>query len=119
MRLSIVKSINAKQFYVIESYTTKTGKRTSRIVEKLGNESEVVKKANGEDPIIWAKKYIENLNKLEKENKRKILIEKSTSKLIDKNKQNLFNCGYLFLEKIYYDLKIYFLLTTKKAGGIP
>jgi len=44
MRLSIVKSINAKQFYVIESYTTKTGKRTSRIVEKLGNESEVIKK---------------------------------------------------------------------------
>lgn len=44
MRLSIVKSINAKQFYVIESYTTKTGKRTSRIVKKLGNESEVIKK---------------------------------------------------------------------------
>jgi transposase len=106
MRLSIVKSTNAKQFYVIESYTTKTGKRTSRIVEKLGNENEVIKKANGEDPIIWAKKYIESLNKAEKENNIKILIEKSTSKLIAKSKQNLFNCGYLFLEKIYYDLKI-------------
>ena len=106
MRLSIVKSPNAKQFYIIESFTTKTGKRTSRIVEKLGNENEVIKKANGEDPIVWAKKYIDNLNKAEKENNRKILFEKSTSKLIEKNKQNLFNCGYLFLEKIYYNLNL-------------
>lgn len=106
MRLSIVKSPNAKQFYIIESFTTKTGKRTSRIVEKLGNENEVIKKANGEDPVVWAKRYIDNLNKVEKENNRKILFEKSTSKLIEKNKQNLFNCGYLFLEKIYYDLNL-------------
>lgn len=106
MRLSIVKSPNAKQFYIIESFTTKTGKRTSRIVEKLGNENEIIKKANGEDPVVWAKKYIDNLNKAEKENNRKILFEKSTSKLIEKNKQNLFNCGYLFLEKIYYALNL-------------
>ncbi len=72
MRLSIVKSPNAKQFYIIESFTTKTGKRTSRIVEKLGNENEVIKKANGEDPVVWAKRYIDNLNKAEKENNRKI-----------------------------------------------
>ena len=104
MRLSIVKSPNAKQFYVIESYKNKDGKRTSRIVEKLGNEEEVLKKSNGEDPVVWAKKYIENLNKLEKENNLKILIEKSTSTLIPKDEQNLFNCGYLFLEKIYYDI---------------
>ena len=104
MRLSIVKSPNAKQFYVIESYRNKDGKRTSRIVEKLGNEEEVLKKSNGEDPVVWAKRYIENLNKLEQENKLKILIEKSTSTLIPKNEQNLFNCGYLFLEKIYYEL---------------
>ena len=106
MRLSIVKSPNAKQFYIIESFTTKTGKRTSRIVEKLGNENEVIKKANGEDPVVWAKRYIDNLNKAEKENNRKILFEKSSSKLIEKNKQNLFNCGYIFLEKIYYDLNL-------------
>ena len=104
MRLSIVKSPNAKQFYVIESYRNKDGKRTSRIVEKLGNEEEVLKKSNGEDPVVWAKRYIENLNKLEQENKLKILIEKSTSTLIPKDEQNLFNCGYLFLEKIYYEL---------------
>ena len=104
MRLSIVKSPNARQFYVIQSYTNKNGKRTSKIVEKLGNENEILKKSKGEDPVVWAKRYIDELNKKEKENNLKILLEKSTSKLIEKNKQNSFNCGYLFLEKIYYEL---------------
>ena len=106
MRLSLVKSKNTTQFYIIESYRDKNGKNTSRIVEKLGNLEEVKQKADGEDPIIWAKNYIKNLNKSEKENKLKILIEKDTSKKIEKNEQNTFNCGYLFLEKIYYELGI-------------
>ena len=104
MRLSLVKSKNTTQFYVIKSYRDKNGKNTSKIIEKLGNIEDIIKKANGEDPITWAKKYIENLNKAEKENNLKILIEKSTSTLIPKDEQNLFNCGYLFLEKLYYEL---------------
>ena len=106
MRLSLVKSKNTTQFYVIKSYRDKNGKNTSKIIEKLGNTEEVTKKAKGKDPIVWAKKYIEGLNKAEKENNLKILIEKSTYTLIPKNEQNLFNCGYLFLEKIYYELGI-------------
>ena len=104
MRLSLVKSKNTTQFYVIKSYRDKSGKNTSKIIEKLGNTEEVTRKAKGNDPVVWAKKYIENLNKAEKENNLKILIEKSTSTLIPKGKQNLFNCGYLFLEKLYYEL---------------
>ena len=104
MRLSLVKSKNTTQFYVIKSYRDKNGKNTSKIIEKLGNTEEVTRKAKGNDPVVWAKKYIENLNKAEKENNLKILIEKSTSTLIPKNEQNLFNCGYLFLEKLYYEL---------------
>lgn len=104
MRLSLVKSKNTTQFYVIKSYRDKNGKNTSKIIEKLGNTEEVTKKAKGKDPIVWAKKYIEDLNKAEKENNLKILIEKSTYTLIPKDEQNLFNCGYLFLEKIYYEL---------------
>lgn len=106
MRLSLVKSKNTTQFYVIESYRDKNRKNTSRIIEKLGNTEEVTRKSNGEDPIAWAKKYVEELNKAEKENNLKILIEKSTSTLIPKDEQNLFNCGYLFLEKLYYELGI-------------
>ena len=103
MRLRISKLKNTRLFYVIKTIYV-DGKEKTLTVEKLGNEEEVLKKSNGEDPVIWAKKYIETLNKLEKENRLKILIEKSTSTLIPKDKQNLFNCGYLFLEKIYYEL---------------
>ena len=106
MRLSLVKSKNTTQFYVIKSYRDKNGKNTSKIIEKLGNTDEVTRKAKGQDPIVCAKKYIEELNKAEKENNLKILIEKSTSTLIPKDEQNLFNCGYLFLEKLYYELGI-------------
>ena len=107
MRLSLVKSKNTTQFYVIESYRDINGKNTSRIIEKLGNEKDVLKKSNGKDPVAWAKKYVEDLNKKELEKSRKIIIEKSQNVQIPLNNINLFNCGYLFLEKIYYQLGLH------------
>lgn len=107
MRLSLIKSKNTTQFYVIESYRDTNGKNTSRIVEKLGNEQDVLKKANGTDPVAWAKKYVEQLNKKELEKNRKIIIEKSQNIQIPMNQQSFFNCGYLFLEKIYYELGLH------------
>lgn len=105
MRLKITKSKNSSSLYIIKDVVI-NNKRTTKIVEKLGNYEQVKKKAKGEDPYIWAKKYIEELNKKEKEGTRKIIIEKSQIKRIEKNENNLFNCGYLFLEKIYYKLKL-------------
>ena len=103
MRLKISKSKNVTLYYVIKTIYI-NGKEKTITVEKLGNEDEVLKKSKGKDPKIWAKNYVNNLNKLENENNLKILIEKSTSTLIPKDEQSLFNCGYLFLEKIYYEL---------------
>ena len=62
MRLSITNNKNSSFFYVIKSVTV-DGKRTSKIIEQLGNYEEVKIKANGKDPIVWAKKYINTLNK--------------------------------------------------------
>ncbi len=106
MRLSLVKSKNTTQFYVIKSFRNKNGTNTSKIVERLGNLEQVTKKANGQDPVLWAKAYIENLNQKEKEDNIEIILRKSTSKLIPKDKQASFNGGYLFLENIYYKLGI-------------
>ena len=84
MRLSISKSKNAILFYIIEStYINK--KHSTRIVEKLGTLDEVIKKANGEDPYVWARNYALQLTKQEKENKRNIIKYYSQSKLIDKD----------------------------------
>ena len=103
MRLKISKSKNTNLYYVIKTEYI-NGKEKTITVERIGNEKEVVEKANGENPIEWAKKYVEELNKKEMEKSRKILIPKAQDKLIEKDKENLFNCGYMFLEKNYYDL---------------
>ena len=105
MRLKITKSKNAASLYVIKD-VIRNGKRTTKIVEKLGTLEELKKKLKNEDPIEWSKKYIKNLNDQEKIHTRKIIIEKSQNKLIEREKQTLYNCGYLFLEKIYYELKL-------------
>ena len=104
MRLTISKSKNAKSFYIIKSVTIK-GKRTSKIIEKLGTLEEVKVKAKGEDPYVWAKKYVDLLNKEEKENSEDLIIRLSKNKKLE-NRQYKFNAGYLFLQKIYYDLGI-------------
>lgn len=103
MRLKISKSKNSLSLYVIKDVVTKE-KRTSKIVQKLGTYNELLKKLNGEDPIEWAKAYIEELNKKEKEETSKIMVQYSPTKLIEKEKQRSFNGGYLFLQKIYHEL---------------
>ena len=104
MRLSLVKSKNATQFYVIKSFRDSNGKNTSKIIEKLGNLEEVTKKADGQDPIEWAKKYIEILNEKEKNESLDIIAKFSPSIQIPKDVQNSYNGGYLFLQDIYYSL---------------
>ena len=106
MRLKISKSPNAASLYVIKS-TYENKKHSTKIVEKLGTYDELLKKLNGQDPIEWAKKYIEELNKKEKEEKREVLVKYSPSKLIPKGEQRSYNGGYLFLQKIYHELALH------------
>ncbi len=103
MRLQIVKSKNAASLYVVKS-VFENGKRSSKVVEKLGTYSALKEKLNDEDPIEWAKKYVEELNRKEKEAKREVIVKYSPTKIIDKNVQVSFNGGYLFLQKIYHEL---------------
>lgn len=107
MRLNVTKSKNAASLYVVKSvYNPKTQSNSSKIVEKLGTEDELRKKLNGADPYEWAKAYIEELNKKEKEESRKVLVPFKQSELISKNELHLFNGGYLFLQQLYHQLKL-------------
>lgn len=101
MRLKTSESKNSLSFYVIKD-VYKNGKRTSKIVEKLGNEAELRKKLNGQDPYRWAKEYIAELNRKEKEENRPVKITRYQSKLINKDEQIFFNGGYLFLQQLYH-----------------
>ena len=105
MRLQIVKSKNAQSLYVVKTvYNNK--KRTNKVVEKLGTYENLKKTLYPNEPIEWAKKYVEELNKQEQEGTRNIIVKYNPTKIIEKDVQKLFNGGYLFLEKIYYELGI-------------
>jgi transposase len=111
MRLSISKSKNATSYYVKEDVTI-DGKRTSKIIEKLGTAAELEKKLGGRDPEEWAREYVEELNRLEKEGREPVVIAKySPSKLIKKGEQRTFNGGYLFLQKLYHGLGLHKICT--------
>ena len=101
MRLKITKTKSATNYYIIKD-VNKNGKRSTVIYERLGTENEILERSNGEDISTWIKKYIEELNS--QKSNYPILIKKYPLKIIEKNGQNLFNCGYLLLEKIYYEL---------------
>ncbi|HZK69968.1 MAG TPA: IS1634 family transposase [Clostridia bacterium] len=108
MRLKVTKSKNAASLYVIKSvYNSKTQSNSSVIVEKLGTEAELREKLNGQDPYEWAKNYIDELNRREKEQKRDVIVKYSQSKLIDKDEQRSFNGGYLFLQQLYHQLGLH------------
>ena len=103
MRLQISKSKNASSLYVTKSIYV-NGVHTSKIVEKLGTYADLEKKLNGEDPIEWAKAYVAELTRKEKEEKREVMVRYSPAKQIAKDEQKTFNGGYLFLQQIYHQL---------------
>lgn len=108
MRLKVSKSKNAASLYVIKSvYNNRTQSNSSVIVEKLGTEAELREKLKGQDPYEWAKEYIAELNRKEKEQTRDVLVRYNQSEPIKKDVQVSFNGGYLFLQKLYHQLGLH------------
>ena len=104
MKLTVSKSKNSASFYVQKSIRKPNGSTTTVTIEKLGNIDEVRTKAGGGDPYVWAQEYVNELNRKEYEDKQSVIVSYSPSRLISKDEQNSFNCGYLFLQDIYYKL---------------
>lgn len=104
MRLNIVKSKNAEQLYVIKSFRDSNGKSTTKIVEKLGTLAELSK--IHDDPIAWAKEYIAKLNRQEEAKRLPVNVKFYESERIVKDEQRIYEGGYLFLQKLYYELRL-------------
>ena len=105
MRINKTKSKNTEHYSIIQDIN-KNGKKTTKVYENIGNFEKLKQRAGDEDPLVWLKNYVQELNKKEKENKMPVIIKKDPSKVIDKNVQSSFNVGYLFLQDIYYKLKL-------------
>ena len=104
MKLSIVKSKNATQYYVIKSIRV-DGRTTSKVVEKIGTYDELIK--NHPDPETYARAYVDELNRKEKESiKHDIILKYDPNAIILKDNKVLYEGGYLFLQKIFYELHL-------------
>lgn len=104
MKLTVSKSKNSASFYVQKSIRKPNGSVTTVTIEKLGNLNEVRAKAGGMDPYAWAQEYVNALNRREYEEQKEIIVSRSPSRLLKKDERKSYNCGYLFLQKVYYSL---------------
>ena len=91
-------------YYVQKSYRKEDGKNATKNIERLGSMSDLIARFGEEDPIGKAKQYIAELTAAEKEATRKVMVDYSPKELITKGEQRSYNGGYLFLQKIYYEL---------------
>ena len=105
MRINKTKSKNNEHYSIIQDINV-NGKRTTKVYENIGNLDTLKLRAGNEEPLEWLKNYVAELNKKNKENSLPVLIRKNPNQLIEKNVQNSFNVGYLFLQDIYHKLKL-------------
>ena len=105
MRINKTKSKNQEHFSIIKDIT-KNGKRTTYVYENIGNLDKLKQRAGDMEPMQWLKNYVKNLNEKNKAESLPVIIQKNPDRLIDKNVQKSFNIGYLFLQDIYYKLKL-------------
>lgn len=109
MRISYSKSKNTTNYYIIDDYN-RNGKRTTKIIDKIGNYNKILELADKEgiDINTWLDNYLKNY--LEEhgisDEVEEVIIKKYSNKLIPKDAINKFNIGYLFLKDIYYSLKL-------------
>lgn len=104
MKLTISKSKNATLHYIQKSYRTDSGKSSTRTVERLGTIEEVKARFGEENTMDAVKEYIKELTLADKEQRRDVVVKLSQNKMIKQNEQNSYNGGYLFLQKVYYEL---------------
>ena len=102
MRLQLSKTKNATSLYIVKSTYDKNGKRSNKVVKKLGTLaalSEIY-----EDPIAWGNEVAKRMTEQEKEDRTPITITYDPTRTITNEHSPLYNGGYLFLQKIYYEL---------------
>ena len=105
MRINKTKSKNKEHYSIIQDVSI-NGKRTTKVYENIGNFDNLKLRAGNEEPLEWLRNYVAELNKKHKENSLPVIMKKNPNKIIEKNVQHSFNVGYLFLQDIYYKLRL-------------
>jgi len=121
MRLSIrPSSKNSEALYIIKDFylrdirsrkgiSDSSGKeRTTKTVKKLGRMDELMSSMNmtRDEVIAWGREQARIMTEEEKKKNDVVSVDYHPNVIIDKDVRNLFNCGYLFLQSLYYDLRM-------------
>lgn len=82
--------------------------RTTVTVKKLGRIPDLMAELDmsRDEVIAWAKEQARKMTEEEKKNNEKISVDYYPNQIIDKDVERLFSCGYLFLQSLYYDLRL-------------
>lgn len=105
MRLRInTNKDGSRNYYILESYRSNSGKSTTRIVKKLGTHEQLLKEHD--DPEAWANELVADLNMQAAAKKQDILVRFSPSAQLERDVSCLYNGGYLFLQKLFYQLRL-------------
>lgn len=108
MRVTTSKSKNSESFYINHAYINAQGKSTSKIYKKLGTLKELSQKlkTDRDGVMAWAKEQARIATEEYKKEMEAVSVPMYPMQIIKSGKQNLYNCGYLFLQSIYYSLRM-------------
>lgn len=104
VRLRVKNDNGIERLYIEKSVRISPKKVTTQNVEKLGRVDELMASMDlsREEVIAWAQKRVDELN----ESASPILLSLSPSSLIAQDERRSFRAGYLFLQSIYYSMKM-------------
>lgn len=104
MRLRVKNDKGIERLYVEKSIRISSTKVTTQNVEKLGRMDELMRSMNmsREEVIAWANDHVKELNA----SSSPVLLSLSPSATIAMDEQRTYRAGYLFLQDIYYSLKM-------------
>ena len=110
MKVMTSKSKNSESFYIAKSYINNEGRSTSKIIRKLGTLADLsaMLHTDRDGVMAWARAQA----RLETEKYKNetedavVMIPFHSNRLLDYDRQKLFTGGYLFLQFVYYGLKL-------------
>ncbi len=103
MKINIVPLKDDKLIYLAKS-VRKNGKVKTVNIQKIGKLSELSKIYD--DPILYCKNLAKEYTEKENQDSLELIVKIKQKEKLELYKKNSFNAGYLFLQKIYYQLKL-------------
>lgn len=108
MKVNTSKSKSAESFYIKQSYVDANGKSTTRTIRKLGTLKDLLVEhgPTREDVMAWAREQarIETENYEQEKENCSFPVMFHPNRKIPHGEKRRFGGGYLFLQKIYYEL---------------